>query len=126
MIKKRKMEKHSLESSTLVGIVEARKPTTRHTLIVTIILCSLTVILMTVGISLKLAYGPSLYYHDENFWLAVTGLILLAISFPIGITSACLLSTLFRIKEYIEYTELRKRMLESQVSAKPNEKMLNK
>ncbi|CAH8821533.1 unnamed protein product, partial [Trichobilharzia szidati] len=66
MIKKRKVEKRSLESSTIVGIVEARKPTTRQTLIVTIILCSLTVILLTVGISLKLAYGPSLYYHDEH------------------------------------------------------------
>ncbi|CAH8603151.1 unnamed protein product [Heterobilharzia americana] len=123
MINRRKTDKHKSETS--ITTVEARKPTTRQTLIATIILCSLAVVCIIIGMTLKLAYGPSLYYRDENYWLAVTGLILVAVSFPIGITSICLLNTLFRIKQYIEYTEARKRMLESEVSATHTDKMVN-
>ncbi|CAH8555432.1 unnamed protein product [Schistosoma turkestanicum] len=113
--KKRKSEKIK-SSEPDIQIVEARKPTTQQTLIATIILCSLTVILIIVGMSLKLAYGPSLYYTDENYWLAALGLSLVIISFPIGITATCLLNALFRIKRYVQYTEARKRLLESQVT----------
>ncbi|KAH8857323.1 hypothetical protein EWB00_003757 [Schistosoma japonicum] len=114
MMNKRKHQK--INSEPEIKLIEARKPTTKQTLIATIILCSLSILLLLIGISFKLTYGPSLYYHDEYYWLAATGLSLVVISLPIGITSICLLNTLFRIKRYIKYTEARKRMLESQVT----------
>ncbi|KAK4467867.1 hypothetical protein MN116_008786 [Schistosoma mekongi] len=122
MMNKRKHEKIKLEPE--IKLIETRKPTTKQILIATIILCSLSILLLLIGISLKLTYGPSLYYHDEYYWLAATGLTLVVISFPVGITSVSLLNTLFRIKRYIKYTEARKQMLESQVTEVKTQQMI--
>ncbi|CAH8641623.1 unnamed protein product [Schistosoma rodhaini] len=122
MVTKRNNQTNKSELN--IQLIKQRKPTTLQTLIATILLCSLTIILILIGISLKLTYGPSLYYRDENYWLAVIGLTLIAIALPIGITSICLLNTLFRIKQYIKYIEARKQILESQVTETKSDKVI--
>ncbi|KAH9579610.1 cGMP-specific 3',5'-cyclic phosphodiesterase, variant 2 [Schistosoma haematobium] len=126
MVKNKWKNQNTKSEFNDITIIKERKPTTLQTLIVTIILCCLTIIFMIVGMSLKLAYGPSLYYRDENYWLAAIGLSLVAISFPLGITATCLLNTLCRIKRYVEYIEARKQMLESQVTETNPDKVVYK
>lgn len=49
-------------------------------------------------------------------WLAVMALVFIAVGVPIGVTAACLINTLCRVREYVSYKEAKRRELESRVS----------
>ncbi|CAH8658912.1 unnamed protein product [Dicrocoelium dendriticum] len=106
-----------MESDRLIhGKREQQRPTVRQTLVATIVLSILAILLIVIGMGLKLAYWPSLYFPDQNTGLAALGLILLAIGVPVGITAACLINVVVRVRTHIAYTEARKREMETRVS----------
>ncbi|GAA51219.1 histone H2A, partial [Clonorchis sinensis] len=46
-------------------------------------------------------------------WLAVTAMVCIALSIPIGVTAVCLINVICRVRAHIAYMEARKRELES-------------
>ncbi|KER23339.1 hypothetical protein T265_08751 [Opisthorchis viverrini] len=93
-----------------------QKPSVRQTLVAAVITSSIAIILIVTGICLKLAYWHSLYYKDEYYWLAVTAMVCIALSIPIGVTAVCLINVICRVRAHIAYMEARKRELESRVA----------
>ncbi|TPP61408.1 Histone H2A [Fasciola gigantica] len=49
-------------------------------------------------------------------WLAVMAIVFIAIGIPIGVTAACLINVLCRVREYVSYKESKRRELESRVA----------
>ncbi|KAA0183590.1 Histone H2A [Fasciolopsis buskii] len=113
----RKMHPKKVEMDPLVfKKPQQQKPTVKQTLVWAIITSILSISLIVVGMGLKLNYGNSLYFPDERYWLAVMALVFIAVGVPIGVTAACLINTLCRVREYVSYKEAKRRELESRVA----------
>ncbi|CAL8074924.1 unnamed protein product [Calicophoron daubneyi] len=95
---------------------EEQKPTVQQTFISAVITSVLAILLIVTGMVLKIIYGNSLYFPDQYYWVAVLALVFIAVGVPLGVTAACLINVICRVRSHIAYTEAKKREKESHVA----------